>query len=153
MVERTAPDVVAVKTTAWDILDRRWEDGEVLGPDDPEYRSRLVNTYTALVDDLVTSGAARVALIRQPVSNSWWRGSSLGEDDPRRHAVLGEVYDEVAVARPDIVRVIDLASWFTGAGLDTDREARPDGIHLDPEAATSIASEFLGEQLIRAAVL
>lgn len=153
VVERTAPDVVAVMTTAWDILDRRWEDGVVFGPDDPEYRTRLVDTYTALVDDLVASGAARVALIRQPVSNSWWRGGSLGEDDPRRHAVLGDVYDEVAAARPEVVRVVDLAAWFTEAGLDTDREARPDGIHLAPEAATSIASEYLGEQLIRAAVL
>ncbi len=153
LVEHTAPDLVAVMTTAWDILDRRWEDGEVLGPDDPEYRTRLVDTYTALVDDLVAAGAARVALIRQPVSNGWWRSDSLAEDDPRRHAALAEVYSEVAAARPDTVRVIDLATWFTAAGFDTDRVARPDGIHLAPEAATSIAKDFLGEQLIRAAVI
>ena len=153
LVGRTAPDVVVVMTTAWDILDRRWDDGVVLGPDDAEYRTRLVDTYIELVDELVGAGAARVALIRQPVSDSWWRGDSLGEDDPRRHAALAEAYSEVAAARPDIVRVIDLATWFTDAGLDTDRGARPDGIHLAPEAATSIVSDFLGDQLIRAAVL
>jgi peptidoglycan/LPS O-acetylase OafA/YrhL len=152
-VGRTTPDVVAVMTTTWDILDRRWEDGEVLGPEDPRYRNRLVDTYTVLVDDLVASGAARVAFIRQPVSNSWWRSDFLADDDPSRHAVLRDVYDDVAAARPDTVRVIDLASWFTEAGFDTDTEVRPDGIHLTPEAATMIASRFLGEQLIRAAVL
>ena len=152
-VERTTPDVVAVMTTAWDILDRRWENGEVLSPQDPEYRVRLVDTYTQLVDDLVASGAFRVALIRQPAPNSFWNNSSIGQDDATRHAVLGDVYDEVAAIRPDVVRVVDLASWFTEAGLDTDRQARPDGIHLAPGAATSIATEFLGEQLIRAAVL
>jgi peptidoglycan/LPS O-acetylase OafA/YrhL len=153
VVERTGPDVVAVMNTSWDILDRRWDGGDLLSPADPEFRARLLDTYTTLVDDLVAAGASRVAFIEEPVPNSSWRDSADGQDDPSRHAVLAEVYAEVGAARPDVVRMIDLASWFTEAGFDDDREARPDGIHLVPEASTKIAQEFLGEELVRAAVL
>jgi peptidoglycan/LPS O-acetylase OafA/YrhL len=153
VVERTRPDVVAVMTSAWDLADRRWDDGELLRPDDPEYRARLLDTYTRLVDDLVAVGAARVAFIREPVPNVWWGGTVTDEDDPGRHAVLAEVQAEVAAARPEHVRIIEFASWFTEAGLELDRDARPDGIHLAPPAAVSITDEFLGDQLIRAALL
>ena len=37
-------------------------------------------------------------------------------------------------------------------GLDVDQAARPDGVHWSPEASLRIADEFLGEQLIRAAL-
>ena len=153
VVERARPDVVAVMTSAWDLADRRWDDGELLRPDDPEYRARLLDTYTRLVDDLVAAGAARVAFIREPVPNVWWGGTVTDEDDPGRHAVLAEVQAEVAEARPDHVRVIDFASWFTDTGLELDRDARPDGIHLAPDAAVAITDAYLGEQLIRAALV
>lgn len=152
VVERARPDVVAVMMSAWDLSDRRWDDGELLRPDDPDYRARLLDTYTRLVDDLVAAGAARVAFIREPVPNVWWGGTVTDEDDPGRHAVLAEVQAEVASARPDHVRVIEFATWFSDAGLEFDRDARPDGIHLAPDAAVSITEAYLGEQLIRAAL-
>lgn len=152
VVERTQPDVVAVMISTWDIVDRRWDGGELLGPSDPEYRTRLVDTYALLVDDLVAAGASRVAFIRAPVPDTWWGGDRTGENDPARHDVLAGVFDEVAASRSDRVRIIDLSAWFRAAGFDTDRSVRPDGAHLAPDAASSIATEFLGEQLIRAAL-
>ena len=104
-VERTQPDVVTVMTSTWDIIDQRWDGGELLAPSDPEYRSRMVAAYTQLVDDLIASGAGRVAFVREPVPNVWWNDVSEGESDPLRHEVLGEVYREVAAARPATVRV------------------------------------------------
>ncbi len=151
-VERTQPDVVTVMTSTWDIIDQRWDGGELLTPSDPEYRARLVTAYTQLVDDLVAAGAARVAFVREPVPNVWWNNSSEGESDPLRHQVLAEVYQEIAAAHPATVRVIDLASWYSGNELDADRDARPDGVHLAPDVATSIADRFLGQQLIAAAL-
>ena len=62
------------------------------------------------------------------------------------------MYAEVAAAYPSTVHIVDLASWFTEQGLDDDREIRPDGVHLEPVAATSIVERFLGDQLIDAAL-
>ncbi len=151
-VERTQPDVVAVMTSTWDILDQRWEGDELLAPSDPEYRARLVDAYSQLVDDLIAAGATRVAFVLEPVPNVWWNDATDGEADPARHAVLADVYREIAASRPDAVRVVDLASWFSEQGLDGDRDARPDGVHLAPDTATSIVDRFLGEQLIAAAL-
>jgi peptidoglycan/LPS O-acetylase OafA/YrhL len=151
-VERTQPDVVVVMTSTWDIIDQRWDGDELLAPTDPEYRARLVATYTQLVDDLTAAGAGRVVFVREPVPNVWWNGSLEGEGDPERHAALAAVYEEIATSRPETVRIIDLASWYSRNGFDTDRDARPDGVHLAPEAATLVVDRFLGEQLIRAAL-
>jgi hypothetical protein len=151
-VERTQPDVVAVMTSTWDILDQRWEGDELLAPSDPEYRARLVDAYSQLVDDLIAAGATRVAFVLEPVPNVWWNDATEGEADPARHAVLADVYREIATSRPDDVHVVDLASWFSEQGLDGDREARPDGVHLAPDTAASIVDRFLGEQLIVAAL-
>ena len=151
-VERTQPDVVVVMTSTWDIIDQRWDGGELLSPTDPEYRARLVAAYTQLVDDLTAAGATRVAFVREPVPNVWWNNTSEAENDPRRHAVLADVYEEIAASRPATVRIVDLASWYSRNELDTDRDARPDGIHLAPDTATSVVDRFLGEQLINAAL-
>ena len=69
---------------------------------------------------------------------------------PRKQAAAA--YQEIAASHPATVRVIDLASWYSGNELDNDHDARPDGIHLAPDVATSIADRFLGDQLIAAAL-
>ena len=152
VVERTRPDVVVVMTSTWDLVDRQWAGGERLAPADAEFRARLVEAYTALVDELVASGAARVVFVREPVPDVWWTGATTGEADPARHAVLASVHDEIARVRPDTVRVVDLATWFTAAGLDDVEAARPDGIHLAPEASANVVEQFLGDELLRAAL-
>ena len=48
--------------------------------------------------------------------------------------------------------VVDLPAWLAERGLDVDEAARPDGVHWSPEASLRIADEFLGEQLVRAAL-
>jgi hypothetical protein len=151
LVQQSRPDIVAVMTSTWDIIDQRWDGEELLAPSDPEYRARLIGAYTDLVDNLTWSGAARVALVLEPVPNVWWNNSSEAEGDPARHAVLAGVYREVAAAASGSVEVIDMASWFSSSGLDGSRDARPDGIHLAPAAASSIVDRFLGERLIAAA--
>ncbi len=147
-VERTRPDVVVVMTSTWDIIDRRWDGEQLLTPNDAEYRLRLVGAYTRLVDDLTARGAARVVFVNEPVPNVWWDGTTDGEADPARHAVLAEVYREIAASRPSAARVVDLASWFSGVGGDSDRDARPDGIHLAPDSAESIMDRYLSMQLL-----
>ena len=60
--------------------------------------------------------------------------------------------DELAYEHPDTVHVIDLGAWLDQAGLGDDHTVRPDGVHLDPGAARTVADDFLGERLVRIAV-
>jgi hypothetical protein len=48
--------------------------------------------------------------------------------------------------------VVDLAGWLDQAGLTDDRDIRPDGVHFDPDAAHTVAAQFLGERLVRIAL-
>jgi hypothetical protein len=66
--------------------------------------------------------------------------------------VLYAAMDDIAEAHPGRVTVVDLPAWLDEQQLTTDREARPDGVHWSPEASALIARDFLGEQLLRAAL-
>jgi hypothetical protein len=124
----------------------------MLTPLDAEYRRRLLDTYTGLADTLIETGAARVVFIRQVVADVWWSENVNPEDEVERHEVVYEVYESIAADDPEHVAVIGLDRWFAAAGLERDRTVRPDGIHMDPDAAAMVFEEYLGEQLVRAAL-
>lgn len=151
-VRRTEPDVVVVMTTTWDIVGHRWDDGESLSPLDTEFRARLDAAYEDLVAELTAAGAGRVAFVRQPVPDVWWLDKVQEEDEPERHAVLYDIYADLAARFPDLVDVIPLVDWFDAEGYQRDKLVRPDGVHLDPGAATDIVDRYLGEQIIRVAL-
>ena len=151
-VERTRPDVVAVMVTTWDVIGRRWDTEELLSPLDPDFRRRIEEAYGALVDDLAAAGAGRVVFLRQPVPDVWWLEKVQDEDEPERHQVIYDTYAGLAGSRPDLVGVVAFDRWFSEQGFDRDTAVRPDGVHLTPESATSIVTEHLGEQLVRAAL-
>lgn len=151
-VEQAQPDVVMVMVTSWDLIDRRWEGDDLLNPLDGEYADRLDRDYAALIDGLLVAGAGHVALVRHPIPDSWWLPFEEDYEDPARHAVIYGMYDELATADPDRVAVIGLDRHFTDAGIDRDQEVRPDGIHVTPEAATTISDDFLGDRLVRVAL-
>ncbi len=151
-VERARPDVVVVMSSVWDLVAQRWDGEHLLTPLDADYRARLVDAYTGLVDDASAAGATHVAFVLEPVPNVWWNDARDAEADPERHELLAEVYREVVAARPGTVEIVDLASWFSEQGLERDREVRPDGIHLAPDAATAIVEQFLSDRLIDIAI-
>ena len=47
---------------------------------------------------------------------------------------------------------VDLRAWMEASGLADDQDLRPDGIHFTPDAATQVASDWLGPQLVAAAL-
>jgi peptidoglycan/LPS O-acetylase OafA/YrhL len=150
-VERTRPDLVVVMVTSWDIIGHRWDDGPLLTPMDPEFRSRIESAYAALVDDVTAAGAGRLAFVRHPIPDSWWLGN-VDDDEIARHEVMYETYEDLADQAPDRVAVIGLERWFTEQGLDDDEAVRPDGVHLDPDVAADVLERYLGEQIVRAAL-
>jgi hypothetical protein len=141
-------------TTSWDVLDRRWTDDDevVRTPLDEPYTARMRTDLASVTQRLLDAGAGRVVWIRQPVPNVFWWSSGQAQEDPARHAVLTGAMELAAASDPARVRVVDLAAWLTASGYDTDQDARPDGVHWSPEAATRIAGDFLGAALVWAAV-
>jgi hypothetical protein len=151
-VEALTPDVVMMMTTSWDVLDRRWPDtGEVV-PTDPEYRERIVRDVADVSNRLGASGSQKVVWVREPIPNVYWWGSGQAQEDPVRHAEIYAAMAAAAESGDGRVAVVDLPAWLREQGLDVDQAARPDGVHWSPEASLRIADEFLGEQLIRAAL-
>jgi lysophospholipase L1-like esterase len=152
-IERTRPDVVVVMVTTWDVLGHRWDpEGPLLAPTDAEFRARIGDAYARLVDQATEAGATRVAFVRQPVPDVWWLERVQEEDEPERHAVLYETYASLAETNRSSVAVIGFEEWFTEQGYDRDVDVRPDGVHLDPDAAADILEEYLGDQIVRAAL-
>ena len=151
-VQATQPDVVMMMVTTWDLVDHRWDGGDGFTPLDPEFASRLSDAYASETDALLGLGAGSVALIVPPIPNVWWGNQGTGQEDPARHAVLRSVIDGIAGTHPGQVGVIDLRKWLDDAGLTGDHDVRPDGVHLDPDAAQRVAEDFLGERLIRVAL-
>ncbi len=150
-VARLQPDVVMLHTTSWDVLDRRW-DGDALTPLDAEFADRIAADFRSITEGLLGAGAAHVVWVREPVPNVFWWSSGQAQEDPARHAVLYDAMDGIAAGSGGAASVIDLPAWLAAQGLDTDRDARPDGVHWSPEASARIARDFLGEELVRAAI-
>ncbi|HUF99550.1 MAG TPA: acyltransferase family protein [Ilumatobacter sp.] len=152
LIDTVQPDVVAVMVTSWDVIDQQWDGSEYLTPLDAPYAERIERDYAALVDGLVAHGAGSVALLRQPLPDVYWIEDDVRPDgDPVLREVIFDTYDRIADARAH-VEVIALDEYFTHAGLDADKTARPDGVHVSPEIGTSIAAQFLGDQLLRVAL-
>jgi peptidoglycan/LPS O-acetylase OafA/YrhL len=151
-VGELTPDVVMLLTTSWDVLDRRWSPDESLSPVDPVFAQRIHDDFTILTQRLLDAGAAHVVWVREPIPNVFWWSSGQSQEDPARHEILYAAMDDIAEAYPGRVTVVDLPAWLDEQQLTTDQEARPDGVHWSPEASATIAREFLGERLLRAAL-
>ncbi|NNE10870.1 MAG: acyltransferase family protein, partial [Ilumatobacter sp.] len=150
-IERLQPDVVMAMVSSWDIVDRRWDTVELLTPFDDGFRTRLERDYADLVDALAEHGAFRIAFVRHPIPDPFWLPAADAQEDPVRHQVIYDVYDDLAAADP-LVDVVMLDRWMTVEGLDRSEDVRPDGIHPTPESATAVSEAYLGEQLLRVAL-
>ena len=151
-VAEATPDVVLMVTTSWDVLDHRWDDGAGFPTDSPEMRARLRDDFSAITDSVLAAGAGSVVWVEAPIPNPLWFSRGTAQEQPARHAVLHEVMNGIAAERPGDVYVVDLIEYFDEAGITSDAEIRPDGVHVTPEASQAIAQDFLGEQMIRAAL-
>jgi hypothetical protein len=151
-VAQATPDVVLMVTTSWDVLDHRWDGGPGFAPDSAEMRDRLRNDFSAITDAILAAGAGSVVWVEAPIPNPLWFSRGTAQEQPARHAVIHEVMNDIASERPGDVYVVDLIEYFDEAGITVDAVVRPDGVHVTPEAAQAIAQDFLGEQMIRAAL-
>jgi len=147
------PDLVMVITTVWDVLDRSLvQGGPAYSPTDPELETLMRDQLGAFTDELLAQGVPRVAWIMQPVPIPTPTAPQDQQAERPRHEVLHAVIADIAASRPQ-VRVIDLDAWIAAdPALAADEAARPDHVHWTTDASTFIATEFLGQALLRAAL-
>jgi peptidoglycan/LPS O-acetylase OafA/YrhL len=147
------PDLVMVITTVWDVLDRSLvQGGPAYAPTDPELEAMMRHSLASFTDELIAQGVPRVAWIMEPVPIPTPTAPQDQQAERPRHEVLHRIIDEVATTRPQ-VRVIDLDAWIVDStALAADEAARPDHVHWTTDASTFIATEFLGQALLRAAL-
>jgi lysophospholipase L1-like esterase len=151
-VTELRPDVVVLQTTAWDVINQRFEGTGPQAPTDPEYGRRVREDFAAVTDAVLAAGAPQVVWIAEPTVDPVWNPVPSPQEEPERHAVLHRAMADIAAERPTQVAVADLAWWVDDAGLAEDRAFRPDGVHLSAPAAERVATEWLGPLLISAAV-
>jgi hypothetical protein len=151
-VRQLQPDVVMLMSTVWDLTDRRLEKGgPALPPTDPSMAEYIAGALARFTDDVLSAGASRVVWIREPVSQVGLLDKRTPQSEAARHEVMWRIIDDIAATRQQ-VRVVDLATWSDQHGFGAQGPWRPDGVHWSPEASLQIADEFLGVQLINAAL-
>ncbi len=153
-VAKLQPDVVAVVVAARDSETREWDPAEgPLRPTDGRYQARIEHDYTTLTQMVVAAApAAKVAWIRPPQIDPWWKDTDGVYADAEGHAVVDAVTARLSASDPAHARVVDLRLWMESSGLADDHDLRPDGIHFTPDAATQVATEWLGPQLVAVAL-
>ncbi|MGN6693340.1 MAG: SGNH/GDSL hydrolase family protein, partial [Aquihabitans sp.] len=151
-VRELHPDVVMLMTTAWDVINQRFEGTGPEAPTDPAYRQRVQRDFADATRAVLDAGAPQVVWIAEPTVNPIWNPVHSPQEEPERHAVLHEAMADLATEHPDQVAVAPLAWWIDDAGLAEDHPTRPDGVHFSPEAAASLAGSWLGPLMVNAAV-
>ena len=151
-VAELQPDVVMMMTTAWDVINQRFEGTGPEAPMDPEYQRHVQEDFADATQAVLDAGAPQVVWVAEPTVNPIWNPVHSPQEEPERHGVLHDAMADLAAQHPDQVSVAPLAWWIDDAGLAEDRGARPDGVHFSAETAESIATGWLGPLLVNAAV-
>jgi peptidoglycan/LPS O-acetylase OafA/YrhL len=150
LVPLLKPDVVVLMTTLSDAADRRWSDdgGEVIGPTDDQYRTRLEDAYESTLDAFLAAGAPHVVWVVPPVP------LAVPLDPapvvPERYRVQQEVIRDVVARTGDRVDLIELETWLDNSN-HIGRDFRRDGLHIQEEQSAELADRYLGPWIVRRA--
>ena len=150
-IDDLRPDVVVLMTTVSEAADRRWPgDASPRRPSDPEFVRRTEDAYADLTMSIIRRGVPDVVWVVPPTPNHLWNDPEMNEID-RYHRHHDRI--RAAADRFDThVSVVDLDAWAEATGRADDPGWRADGVHIDVEPATDLATAFLGPWLVREAL-
>jgi hypothetical protein len=147
------PDIVILISSFWEVTDRRIDGSSpTVSIMDAIWRQHTLDRFRSYTQTLLDDGAPRVAYVLYPRTDYAWGLADEPADDPARYDVFHDIEREAAEPFPGRVSVIDLEAWTDAEGLTTDQQARPDGVHWTEQVSTRIAEDWLGNQLIQAAL-
>jgi hypothetical protein len=150
VLDDVRPDVALVTSCQWETVDRKLE-GDTMwrSPGDPVYDARVRDEYLAAADLLASRGSLVLWLTCAPFGHH--PDDAVDVDARRSHERaradrLNQIIGEVASARPDSVRVVDLAAWMEPRLFDT--AIRADGSHYALGPGDDVVRTFLGPALV-----
>jgi peptidoglycan/LPS O-acetylase OafA/YrhL len=147
-----APDAVVLMNAGVDLLDRSFDGAPLTTPADPTFAAGLRAAYAALTAQALDAGAW-VGWVRPPIPRPFWgEGGEVDTVDAGAWPVLDEVLDGLAATAGGRVEVLDLRAELAARGLEGDRHARPDGIHLDEAVSEDLVTDWLGEIVVAGVV-
>ncbi|MDQ7993712.1 MAG: acyltransferase, partial [Propionicimonas sp.] len=145
------PQIAQVVTGTWEVADIRLPGSrEFSALGDPEVDRFVTAELTAAADTLSAEGAM-VLFVLWPRIGEWSlpgkEAAYRRQADPERMARLHEIQRSIAAARPDSVRVLDLAGWL--GDRVNEESLRPDGTHVSEEDMAELYREGLGAETVR----
>ncbi len=150
-IEQYRPDAVVVSISVSDTWRRSWDDGHhYLDATDPAYSARIRSAYQDFFTTAIADGAAHVVWLRPPVSaiyNSAGKGTDPSFINGGQQ-VIEDAVRSLAFEHPEVIDVLDYRSWLEQSKILDDPGARPDDMHLTVAAATRVADEWLGPELV-----
>jgi peptidoglycan/LPS O-acetylase OafA/YrhL len=145
-------DVAVVIVTLLDAGARVWDESEgPVQPTDPRFVERRRADYDALLDRLAAAGVSRVAWLVPAPPAPWWVGYDAANTNRVAVEPLADLVRTLADERGDLVTAVPFDVWVRQREVGGDRTWRPDGLHLDPAAASDVMERYLGEQLLAVA--
>ncbi len=147
-------DLAILGTGPWDVADRRLPgDDTWRSPGDPDYDAFLRGEIEAATDAFLAEGV-QVVWLTTPDLDVGRRmqpppAEPFPESDPARVDLLNDMIREVATTR-DGVSVVDLGAYLDGLPDGEDERLRPDGVHLERDAAEQVAHDWLGRAVVLA---
>ncbi len=151
IVKGNKPDIALLASAVWELPDALLpgsEEWSAIG--DPKVDDFIRDEFILAVDTLSSQGAM-VGLVTWPRFGEWnddgKSDAAVRHNRPERMARFNEILEEVAAARPDTARVIDLAGYL--GERSQDRSMRPDGTHFSTENFRQMSEEWFGPELER----
>jgi peptidoglycan/LPS O-acetylase OafA/YrhL len=137
-------DIALVMFGPWEVLPHAEGDSTTyVRPGDPAYDKKLKQSILAATDVLSKDGRAVIWLTGIQV----WLGESAKLPDVWHR--YNEILTSAQKDRPNAMRVLDLAKWYSSTTHD-DKSERPDGVHLTPDAAAAASKNFLIPEILKA---
>jgi hypothetical protein len=147
-------DVALLGTGPWDLADRRLPGEDVWrSPGDPLYDAFLRGELEEATDAFLAEGL-RVVWLTTPYLDIGRRmqpppAEPFPESDPARVDLLNDTIRAIAASR-DGVAVVDLGAHLDALPAAEDERLRPDGVHLERDAAEEVAADWLGPAVVHA---
>ena len=142
-------DVAVVVDGPWEVTDHQAPGDTWRSPGDPAFDARLTDALGRATDTLLAHVPLVVWTTSPVIHPGWGFATPDPAWEPERMAVLNRIIAKVAADRPGRVVVIDYGAWLNGQPAGMDAAFRPDGVHLSPEAARTVA-DWLGPQVVAA---
>ena len=153
VLDANPADMALLGDGPWELVDhqRRGDQWRHLG--DRVY-DQYVHDELLAATDVLLAHVPKVVWFTNLYFHPAWGTTEAGRSDPINDTGqvdrLNAIIRQIATERPAVV-LVDLASHVAAIpGFDTDQSARPDGVHLSPEASRAMA-DWYGPQIVAAA--